>query len=108
MGVYAAYKAWIEPNLGTFMTVARDGTEAGKAYVAQFERSGRTADAVRAHDFMRVVFQHYFVGRRAWRNRVDAQGQTLQPYALSRLLYHVAMFVTEGERVGLWADQPTG
>ncbi|WP_454288709.1 AGE family epimerase/isomerase [Rhizobium arsenicireducens] len=83
-------------------------TEAGKAYVAQFERSGRTADAVRAHDFLRVVFQHYFAGRRAWRNRVDAQGQTLQPYALSRLLYHVAMFVTEGERVGLWADQPTG
>ncbi|MBW8444340.1 MAG: AGE family epimerase/isomerase [Arenimonas sp.] len=83
-------------------------TEAGKAYVARFERLGHGADADRAHDFMRIVFQTYFAGRKAWRNRVDGAGRTLQAEALSRLLYHVTIFVTEGERVGLWPDRTTG
>lgn len=83
-------------------------TEAGKAYVARFERLGRGADAERAHDFMRIVFQIYFAGRKAWRNRVDGAGRTLQAESLSRLLYHVTVFVTEGERVGLWPDRTTG
>lgn len=83
-------------------------TEAGKAYVARFERLGHGADADRAHDFMRIVFQTYFAGRKAWRNRVDGAGRTLQAEALSRLLYHVTVFVSEGERVGLWPDRTTG
>ena len=55
---------------------------------------------------MRLVFTRYFAGRAAWRNQVDNLGHTLQPLALSRLLYHVSVFVTEGERVGLWPSRP--
>ena len=77
-------------------------TEAAKAYTARFEQTGHDDDADRAHSLALLVFQHYFAGRAAWRNQVDTTGRTLQPDALSRLLYHVAVFVTEGERVGLW------
>lgn len=81
-------------------------TEAGKAYVARFEQNGDPADAERARALMRLVFTRYFAGSAAWRNQVDNLGHTLQPLALSRLLYHVSVFVTEGERVGLWPSRP--
>lgn len=81
-------------------------TEAGKAYIARFEQNGDPADAERARALMRLVFTRYFAGRTAWRNQVDTLGHTLQPLALSRLLYHVSVFVTEGERVGLWPSRP--
>lgn len=77
-------------------------TEAGKAYVARFESTGADADARRGGEIAGLIFERYFAGRAAWCNQLDSEGRVLQPEALSRLLYHVALFVTECERVGLW------
>ncbi|MCS0502756.1 AGE family epimerase/isomerase [Ancylobacter mangrovi] len=89
---------------GTFLLWPQ--TEAAKAFVARFELGGEAGDAAedarRAREIAVLVFERYFAGRTVWCNQLDAQGRVLQPEALSRLLYHVAMLVTEGERLGLW------
>ncbi|WP_246252404.1 AGE family epimerase/isomerase [Ancylobacter pratisalsi] len=77
-------------------------TEAAKAHVAGFERTGDPEQARLARQIAVLVFERYFAGRPVWCNQLDAEAQVLQPEALTRLLYHVALFVTEGERLGLW------
>lgn len=77
-------------------------TEAGKAHIAGFERSGDPDQARLAREIAVLVFERYFAGRPVWCNQLDKGATVLQPEALTRLLYHVALFVTEGERLGLW------
>lgn len=77
-------------------------TEAAKAFAARFERSGDEVEAERARATLALLFERYFVRQRAWCNQLDAEARVLQPEALSRLLYHLALAVTEGARVGLW------
>ncbi len=72
-------------------------TEAGKFHAA-------TGDLARVRDVERLIFDRYFTGDApTWSNRVDGFGTTTWPTALSRLVYHVALFVTEGARAGAWS-----
>lgn len=82
-------------------------TEAGKFHAARFLATGAAADAAAARRCADLVFGRYLAPRQAdaapfWVNRLDGQGASLWPAALSRLLYHIAIFVTEGNRAGLW------
>lgn len=78
-------------------------TEAGKLHAARFLATGDEEAAGRACALERLVFGRWFQARAPlWVNRLDGAGRLLQPEALSRLVYHVALFVTEGARAGLW------
>ncbi|MBL0935124.1 MAG: AGE family epimerase/isomerase [Rhizobiaceae bacterium] len=82
-------------------------TEAGKLSAALYLATGDEAHAVRARDLAAIMFARYFApaaqsGRPVWFNRLDGEGRPVWAEALSRLLYHVAIFVTEGARAGLW------
>ncbi len=72
-------------------------TEAGKYYAAM-------GASKRAHAIEDLIFERYFTGGPdfLWSNQLDCHGRVLWPTALSRLIYHVALFVTEGARAGLW------
>lgn len=76
-------------------------TEAGKAFAARHEAGDPTA-AGRAHDLLALIAGKYFSAEALTCNQLDLSGRVLQPVALSRLFYHVVLFVTEGARVGLW------
>lgn len=80
-------------------------TEAGKLYAALSMSQPDAHHAARAIRIADIVFTRYFQpesGVPLWTNRLDADGRVLWPEALSRLVYHVALFVTEGHRAGLW------
>lgn len=79
-------------------------TEAGKLYAARRLAAGVAGDAARARVIEAIIFARYFAadGRPVWVNQLDGEGQAIWPEALSRLLYHVALFVTEGARAELW------
>ncbi|MCF7701771.1 AGE family epimerase/isomerase [Loktanella sp. M215] len=72
-------------------------TEAGKYHAA-------TGAADRTRAIETLIFKHYFAGGPVpvWCNQLDGAGRILWPAALSRLIYHVALFVTEGADAGLW------
>lgn len=76
-------------------------TEAIKADAAR-SIAGNQASGERARHLMRLVFIRYFGGRAAFANRLDADGSVLWPDALSRLLYHLVLALTEGASAGLW------
>ncbi|MHB2264036.1 AGE family epimerase/isomerase [Aliihoeflea sp. PC F10.4] len=80
-------------------------TEAGKFHAALAISQPHTGHAARANRIADLIFTRYFQpasGLPLWVNRLDSGGQVLWPEALSRLVYHVALFVTEGHRAGLW------
>lgn len=79
-------------------------TEAGKYYSARHLATGDADAAETANALCRLMFDRYFPAGPAprWHNQLDGQGKPIQPIALSRLVYHVALFLTEGARAGLW------
>ncbi|ETX13716.1 hypothetical protein OCH239_07040 [Roseivivax halodurans JCM 10272] len=79
-------------------------TEAGKYYAWRHLARRDKAAAEDAHRLERVVFSRFFASENppVWHNQLDAEARPMQPVALSRLVYHVALFVTEGARAGLW------
>lgn len=79
-------------------------TEAGKVYAARAAAEGDEDAANRARHMAEIIFCLYFApeGKADWTNQLDAEGRVVWDDALSRLLYHVAIFVTEGNRAGLW------
>lgn len=78
-------------------------TEAGKLHAARFLATGDAAAPGRARALERLIFGRFFrPDAPLWANRLDGRARPLQPEALSRLVYHVALFVTEGARAGLW------
>jgi mannose-6-phosphate isomerase len=84
-------------------------TEAGKLYAAIYRDTG-DADAARAaHQLERLVFERYFItaDQSLWVNQLDGDAQVVWDAALSRLLYHIALFVTEGISANLWQDAGT-
>lgn len=83
-------------------------TEAGKLHAALHADTGDAAHAARARALLGPMFARYFAADAApfWVNRLDGEGRTVWPEALSRLLYHVALFLTEGARAGLWPIRP--
>ena len=77
-------------------------TEAGKV-ACSLHAAGIDGGAERADKLVRLVFGRFFAADRPfWVNQMDGSGNVLWPDALSRLIYHVLLFVTEGARAGLW------
>ncbi|MGR3497695.1 MAG: AGE family epimerase/isomerase [Limimaricola soesokkakensis] len=80
-------------------------TEAGKLYADLHAETGDREYAARALALLELIFARYVADGSDpfWVNRLDRQGRVLWPEALSRLLYHLALFLTEGGRAGLWS-----
>lgn len=78
-------------------------TEGVKAHLARYEATGETAFLRKAQALMRLIFESFVRdGQPLWRNQIDAEGRTMERDAPTRLLYHVALAVTEGRRLGAW------
>ena len=73
-------------------------TEAIKALAIRKDNTS----SQRAQNLTLLMFQAYFMERSAFINQVDSLGNVIWPEALSRLLYHVVLALTEGARAGLW------
>ena len=74
-------------------------TEAIKTFAI---RKDQTDKATNARHLMLLVFQRYFANHSAFVNQLDNTGNPLWSEALSRLLYHLVLALTEGARAGLW------
>jgi mannose/cellobiose epimerase-like protein (N-acyl-D-glucosamine 2-epimerase family) len=81
-------------------------TEAGKLYAAIYRDTGLVAAAETTSRLERLIFEQYFNAdnQPVWINQLDGTGHVVWDAALSRLLYHIAVFVTEGIAAGLWQD----
>jgi mannose-6-phosphate isomerase len=78
-------------------------TEAGKVYSAMARETGDTAAAARAKDLSLMIFSDYFADDKpAWINQLDENKNIVWNEGLTRLLYHVAFFITEGARAKIW------
>lgn len=78
-------------------------TEAVKACLARFEENGDASFRDQARYIAKMIFAKYFDTTKAsWCNQLDTSGAVLQADSLSRLMYHIAVFVTEGERLRAW------
>ncbi|MEF2549955.1 AGE family epimerase/isomerase [Aurantimonas sp. A2-1-M11] len=81
-------------------------TEGIKAHLARAESAGDREGMTRARQLSALMFKnHIAADRPIWRNQIDLDGRTLQPDAPTRLLYHVAMAIIEGQRLGAWTPQ---
>lgn len=74
-------------------------TEAIKAYAV---RATEGDNGEKAQALALLIFRRFFAGRAAFANQLDSKGRALWPDALSRLLYHLVLALTEGARAGLW------
>lgn len=79
-------------------------TEAGKLHAALYLHTGDAAHRASAERVAELIFTRFFPASDlpVFVNRLDGAGKVLWPEALSRLVYHVALFVTEAERAGIW------
>ncbi|MDT8853746.1 AGE family epimerase/isomerase [Paracoccaceae bacterium Fryx2] len=80
-------------------------TEAIKAFAVRHTAGDATAGG-RARALLCLMFESWFAGRPAFVNRLDKNGVSLWSEALTRLLYHLALALTEGARAGLWPGIP--
>lgn len=77
-------------------------TELGKLACMR-HMQGQPGAGERAQDMERLIFSRFFAAEKiTWVNQLDGSGAVLSSNALSRLIYHVLLFVTEGVRAGLW------
>jgi len=77
-------------------------TEAGKL-AALLHLHGAPSAGDRAREIERLIFGAYFHPTDIrWVNQLDGSGAVLWSDGLSRMIYHVLLFVTEGARAGLW------
>lgn len=79
-------------------------TEAIKTYAIRKENPEYAASA---RHLMLLVFKQYFANHAMFVNQLDATGKPLWTDALSRLLYHLVLALTEGDRAGLWKTPTT-
>lgn len=84
-------------------------TEAGKVYASLAYDWVGVNDLAAHHAIERVreisnlIFGKFFhISEPAWVNRLDGEGNVLWDEGLSRLLYHMAIFITEGDRARVW------
>ncbi|MBB5720840.1 mannose-6-phosphate isomerase [Loktanella ponticola] len=80
-------------------------TEAIKA-LALRHTAGDPHVGERACALLCLMFEHWFKDRPTYINQLDPSGTTIWPEALTRLMYHVVLAMTEGARAGLWPDIP--
>ncbi|MEP3346813.1 MAG: AGE family epimerase/isomerase [Litoreibacter sp.] len=78
-------------------------TEAIKA-LALLHVSGEADAGQRACSLMCLMFEAWFKGRPIYVNQLDTSGDAVWSEALTRLMYHVVLAMTEGARAGLWSD----
>lgn len=76
-------------------------TEALKAHAARHLAGIPGADTD-ARDLLDLIFARWFDRHPVFVNQLDATGAAIWPEALSRLLYHIVLALTEGARAGLW------
>ena len=76
-------------------------TEAIKAHAMRHMAGEPGADEA-AQQLLCLMFRRWFDGRPAYVNQLGADAETLQPQALTRLMYHVVLALTEGVRARLW------
>ncbi len=74
-------------------------TEAIKTFAI---RKAQAEHSASAEQLTLLMFKKYFSGHAAFINQLDASGKVLWSDALSRLLYHIVLALTEGVRAGLW------
>lgn len=78
-------------------------TEAVKAFLSEYERTGDHRRFESACKMMSLIFKFYIgQGTRFWINQRDKNAEVIWPDTLSRLLYHIVVALTEGERIGAW------
>lgn len=92
----AADKSWCEEQF-----LLWPQTEAVKTYAI---RKDHLDHAQNARHLMLLIFERYFANQPAFVNQLDNSGKPLWSEALSRLLYHLVLALTEGERAGLWKN----
>ncbi|WP_157014261.1 AGE family epimerase/isomerase [Mesorhizobium xinjiangense] len=87
-------------------------TEAGKLYAALFAKEQKPDHAAKASRAATLVFDRFFPAANetglSWVNQLSGTGDVVWAEGLTRLLYHVALLVTEGARAGLWPVEPVG
>lgn len=80
-------------------------TEAIKSDVV---RADDPAIAERAQRHALLMFQRYFADHATYVNQLDLAGEVVWGEALSRLLYHIVVAMSEGARMQLWQGPTTG
>jgi len=60
----------------------------------------------RARALLCLMFEGWFADRPTFVKQLDADGNSLWSQALTRLMYHLVLAMTEGARVELWSDIP--
>lgn len=78
-------------------------TEAIKAFALQHSAGDPQAGA-RAKALMCLMFEAWFKDRPTYVNQLDTDANPIWSQALTRLMYHVVMAMTEGARAGLWSN----
>jgi mannose/cellobiose epimerase-like protein (N-acyl-D-glucosamine 2-epimerase family) len=78
-------------------------TEAIKLLALQ-HLDGDAQAGERASRLLCLMFERWFEGRAFYVNRLDTGGNSLWSEALTRLMYHTVLAMTEGARAGLWPD----
>lgn len=82
-------------------------TEAIKMLAISHMAGDQQADE-RASALMRLMFEGWFADRPTFVNQLDIDGNPLWSQALTRLMYHLVLAMTEGARAKLWPDIPSG
>lgn len=78
-------------------------TEAIKAFLSEYERTGDPHRLESARQMLSLIFKFYLgQGTRFWINQRDMKADIIWSDTLSRLLYHIVVALTEGERIGAW------
>jgi mannose/cellobiose epimerase-like protein (N-acyl-D-glucosamine 2-epimerase family) len=76
-------------------------TEAIKALCA-LHMAGQADAGEQAQALLCLMFMRWFDGRPTFVNQLDCNGATIWPQALTRLVYHVSLALSEGARARLW------
>ncbi|MFW2589529.1 AGE family epimerase/isomerase [Sagittula sp. SSi028] len=79
-------------------------TEAGKFHAMMYRLTDDDAHMAALTRIADIIFGHYFAAdaRAEWVNQLDANGAVVWADGLTRVLYHMAIFITEGALSGAW------
>jgi mannose-6-phosphate isomerase len=78
-------------------------TEAIKL-LATRHRAGEPLVGKRAQSLLCLMFERWFADHVTFVNQLDAKGNVIWDEALTRLMYHIVLALSEGSRAGLWPD----
>ncbi len=84
-------------------------TEAGKFHAIKHRLTGEAAHLAALTQIADLIFTRYYAAEAApaWVNQLDETGAVTWEAGLTRVLYHMAIFITEGAEAGAWSLQPT-